>query len=430
MSTANRTNINTSTINALGSNISINNTIIIPQSALTTSNTINNANACIFIKDVNSNGIGSFYPLKVNSSEYTTPYIYFNNNLVIDSSNLLNELEYILSNYPLETSNIIVNDGYINFFNGTIPNSNQGSDGVGLRYNTSNNTMQFKNFNTDWIDLADITKHDQFTELNDVDVYTNPLMNNQYIIYNASSNLFVNANLAIINDNNPTLGNDLQVGEHSIVFSSNTNIFFDNTLLANTTIRNPFIALTNNTTTTGIANFLEFNNADTGYDPSIICKGTDTNISLNINTKGTGDISINASLGNIYTNSDSMIISGFLQNSIYRTSSNTNYQPTTQWNIPTASDIVLFDFINSSPSGTYWANVSAGIDGQKLNLIYNNKGSNTISVLANFGTNGIIIGSGYCNGLTFTTTGQSTSLVYLANGIDAWQVLNTGSSVF
>ena len=83
-------------------------------------------------------------------------------------------------------------------------------------------------------------------------------------------------------------------------------------------------------------------------------------------------------------------------------------------------------------AGTYWANVSAGIEGQKINFIFNNKSSNSISVLANFGSKGIIIGSGYNNGLglIFETTGQSTSLIYLDDGIDAWQVLNTGASVF
>ena len=87
-------------------------------------------------------------------------------------------------------------------------------------------------------------------------------------------------------------------------------------------------------------------------------------------------------------------------------------------------------FVNSSNSGTYWANVGAGIEGQKLNLIYNNKGSNSISVLANFGSNGIITNTGYSNGLVFSNTGQSSSLVYLDGDINAWQILNTGSGTF
>jgi len=432
MTTQNQQNINISFINSFGNtndvlgNVTINNTIKIPSSAKNTFLSADNANACILIKDVNSNGSGLFYPLKVDSLEYSTPYLYFNSNLVIDVSNLLSELENILINYPLETSNIIVTGGYINFYNGTIPNTNQGSNGVGLRY-SANNTVQFKNNDTDWIDLVDITTHDQFSELVDVDVYTNPLQNNQYIIYDAISNLFVNANLAIINDSNPTLANDLLAGNNSIVFSNiTTEILYDDLLR-----RNPYISLVNNTEYTGTANYLEFNNADSGYEPAIICRGSDTNVGLNITTKGSGDIQLNASLGNVYTNSDSLVISGFMKNSIFRTSSNPGgYLPETTWNLPLTNDIILFDFVNSSQSGTYWANVSAGIEGQKLNFIFNNKGSNVISVLADFGTNGLLVGTGFSNGFIFGTTGQSTSLVYLGDGIDTWQVLNTGAGVY
>ncbi len=105
------------------------------------------------------------------------------------------------------------------------------------------------------------------------------------------------------------------------------------------------------------------------------------------------------------------------------------YNPDTPWNIPLTNDIFLFDFSSSAIGGTYYANVNAGIDGQKLNFIFNNKSANVISVLADFGTNGLLIGTGYCNGLKFETTGQSTSLVYLGSDIDTWQVLNTGSNL-
>ena len=164
------------------SNITINNTVKITKSAYQTNSVSDNSDAAILLKNINSNGKGAFYPIKVDSQEYSTPYLYFNGNVIIDSSNLLNELESLLALYPLETSNLVITGGYINFWNGAIPNSNVGSDGVGLRY-SSNNTVQFKNYNTDWIDLIDITTHDEFRELVDVDVTSNVLLNNQYIIY-------------------------------------------------------------------------------------------------------------------------------------------------------------------------------------------------------------------------------------------------------
>ena len=408
--------------------ITINNSIKIPRSADSTNNTNDNINASIYIKDINSINSGSFYPLNVNSLLTTVPSLYFNGDLIISTQNILSELENILIYHPIELSNIIVDGGYINFTNGTIPNSNHGSTGVGLRY-SSNNTVQFKNYDTDWIDLVDITTHDQFSELVDVDVYSNPLLNNQYITYNATSNLFVNSNLAIVNDINPTLGGDLTVGDHLLRFSNSSSrlVYKDNTV-----IDNNLVVLKNNTTFSGVVNYFEINNADIADDPSIIAKSSvNLNVGLKLETSGDGNIQLNAALGNIYANSDSLVISGYVQNSIYRTSAKPGgYLPDTTWNVPFTSDTILFDFNSSTATGTYWANVGAGLDGQKLNIIYNNKSSNVVSVLVDFGSNGVIVGTGFVSGLNFTTVGQSSSLIYLADGVDAWQVLNTGSGVY
>lgn len=436
MTTLNKKNLNISTINSISNAtinyLTLNNSIRIPISAERCNSVLPNANAAILIKDINSNGSGQFYPLNVNSISSGVPNLFFNGNVIIDASNLLSELEIELvnNNHVLDTSNIIVHGGYINFFNGSIPNSNQGGDGVGLRYSNANNTVQFKNYNTDWIDLVDITTHDQFSELIDVDVNTTPLLNNQYITYNSTSNLFVNSNLAIVNDTNPELGGDLYIGTNILQFSSNSSrlVYTANNI---SNINNNLLVLHNNTTGSA-SNYIEINNAESTFSPSIIAKSTnDLDVDLTLSTTGAGNIQLNAEQGNIYTNSDSLVVSGFVKNTIYRTSSKVGgYIPATAWNIPLSSDTILFDFSNSSQSGTYWANVGAGIDGQKLNIIYNNKSSNVISVLANFGSNGVIIGTGYSTGLEFNTIGQSSSLVYLGDYIDAWQVLNTGSGVF
>ena len=433
MSTLNQTNLNLLTLNSLTSDdpfgyITINNSIKIPKSANSTNNTSYNSNASIYLKDINSTNNGLFYPLNVNSLLTTVPSLYFNGDLLIDTTNILSELENKLQYVPLELSNIIVTGGYINFYNGTIPNSNQGSSGVGLRY-SSNNTVQFKNYDTDWIDLFNVTTHDQFSELIDVDVHTNPLINNQYITYNATSNLYVNSNLAIVNDVNPTLGGNLNAENYQIIFNNSSATFaYSNS----TVIDNNLLVLNNNSTITGAVNYIEIDNADSFSNPTITSTSTiSANVGLNINTSGTGDIQLNASLGNIYANSDSLVISGYVQNSVYRSSTKPGgYSPNTTWNVPFSRDTILFDFSNSTATGTYWANVGAGLDGQKLNIIYNNKSSNVVSVLVDFGSNGVIVGTGFVSGLNFTTVGQSSSLIYLADGIDAWQVLNTGSGVY
>lgn len=394
----------------------------------------NNENAGILLKDVNSIDEGTYYPIKIDSSSNAVQLL-FNSNVVIDTSNLISELEGLLELTTLDISNLSLSGGYINFTNGTNPNSNIGSTGVGLRYST-NNTVQFKNVDTDWIDLADITTHDQFVELIDVDVTTTPLLNNQYIKYNATSQKYVNSNLAISNDINPILGGNLRVGNNLIIFNNQSNRLVVND---NNVVNNNLIVLKNNSTFTNAVNYLEINNSTLENSPSIIARSynnANPNVGLNINAIGTGDIHLNAAQGNIITTSDSLEISGYIKSSIYRSSSKVGgYLPNTSWNIPLTSDTILFDFASGSGSGTYWANVGAGFtDGQKLNIIYNNKTSNNITVLANFGSNSIITGTGYNNGLVFSNIGQSASLIYLANGIgtniNAWQVLSTGSGVF
>ena len=438
MTTTTTTNYNLLTINGLSnvndvlSNITINNSIKIPKSANSTKLNSDNSNAGLFIKDINSNGTGNFYRLNVNSEPTGEPVLYFNKNELIDTANLLYELENILENYPLETSNIIVKGGYINFENGSNINTQQGANGVGLRY-SANNTIQFKNYDTGWIDLVDITKHDQFSELIDVDVLTNPLQNNQYITYNSNNSKFVNSNLAIVNDINPTLGSNLNVGSYFLRFYNTTNRFVYNSNNLAGIIDNNLLVLKNNTSVTGNTNYLEINNNVYDTNPSIIARSTIVNndVGITLETTGVGNIELNASSGGVYANSDSLVISGFVKNSIYRTSTKTGgYEPYTTWNIPLTNDTILFDFTNGSSAGTYWANIGEGVDGQKLNLIYNNKGSNIISVLVDFTSNGVILGTGYGNGLYFNTIGQSSTLIYLGEDINAWQVLNTGSSVY
>lgn len=443
MSTLNKSNFNILSLNVLADNsdslnsITINNSIKIPKSSNNTNNVLDNSNAGILIKDINSNGSGDFYSLKVNSLPTDNPNLFFNGNVVIDSTNLLSELENELvnNNRVLDTSNIIVHGGYINFFNGTNPNSNQGGDGVGLRYDNANNIVQFKNFDTTWIDMVDVSKVNQFSELTDVDVDTNPLLNNQYITYNSTSNLFVNSNLAIINDINPQLGGNLLIGSNILQYSSTSSRIVYNTAgTLENIINNNLLVLKNNTIQSERVNYLEINNADIYSDIEINAKSyndTDLNVGIIMATTGTGNIQLNAQQGNVYVNSDSLVISGFVKSSIYRTSSIIGgYNPDTITNVPLSNDIILFDFINSSSSGTYWSNIGVGVDGQKLNLIYNNNGASIISVLADFGTNGIITEAGFGTGLEFTATGQSSALVYLGNGIDAWQVLNNNSIVF
>ena len=196
---------------------------------------------------------------------------------------------------------------------------------------------------------------------------------------------------------------------------------------------------------TNDCNYIEINNADiTGQNnPSIKARSTfdDSNVGINVDVVGSGNINLNAITSNVYVNATHLIVSGdastsnvyingFTKNSIYRTSNKPGgYVPATYWDVPLNTDTILFNFNNSSSNGSYYANVGVGVDGQKLNLIFNSTSTN-INVNVFFGTNKLIVGSGFANGLTFETSGQASSLIYLGEDIDVWQALNTGSSIF
>ena len=294
------------------SNVSINNSIIIPKSAENTNTNSDNANAGFYIKDVNSNGSGDFYNIKVNSEPSSIPALYFNNNEVLDRTNVLSTLESILEDYTLDTSNLMVTNGYINFANGSTPNTNQGNTGVGLRYSSAN-TVQFKNYDTDWIDLVDIINHDEFKELVDVDVTTNPLLDNQYITYNSGTAKFVNSNLSISHDANPTLSGDLTIGDYLLQFGDTYNRLVYN---SEGIINNNLIVLKNNSTLTNNYSYLEINNADIDgiVNPSIIVKSTytDSNVGIELTTLNAGDIYLNATTGNVNVNATHLVVSGDL----------------------------------------------------------------------------------------------------------------------
>ena len=298
--------------NNILSNVSINNSIIIPKSAENTNTNYDNANAGFYIKDVNSNGSGDFYNIKVNSEPSSIPALYFNNNEVLDRTNVLSTLESILEDYTLDTSNLMVTNGYINFANGSTPNTNQGNTGVGIRYSSAN-TVQFKNYDTNWIDLVDIINHDEFKELVDVDVTTNPLLDNQYITYNSGTAKFVNSNLSISHDANPTLSGDLTIGDYLLQFGDTYNRLVYN---SEGIIDNNLIVLKNNSTLTNNYSYLEINNADISgiINPSIIVKSTytDSNVGIELTTLNAGDINLNATTGNVNVNATHLVVSGDL----------------------------------------------------------------------------------------------------------------------
>ena len=175
---------------------------------------------------------------------------------------------------------------------------------------------------------------------------------------------------------------------------------------------------------------------------------------ININALNAGTIELNATQSNVYANANNLIVSndlivtnnliinsnitvktlkvtGYSISSIYRTSTKPGgFNPDEDWDMPINTETILFNFNDISSNGSYFSNIGAGIDGQKLNLVFNNNSNTLIDVSVFFGTNKLLIGSGFANGLKFDTNGQSSSLMYLGEDIQCWQALNTGATLF
>ena len=218
-------------------------------------------------------------------------------------------------------------------------------------------------------------------------------------------------------------------GSNNIV-STTSNLQFNNDGYGLVDSRGNGILLTQgNTTTTNIYNCIQIQNQDTGGDPIIETVGYDTNIDMHIRTKNEGILQLESPSSNIVITSTNLDISGYIKNSIYRISSNSSYVPTTNWNIPFSSDTIVYDFVQSNTTGTYYSNITAGVDGQKLNIVFNNSGNKVISAVADFGSNNLLSGSGSATRLTFNMSGQSSMLVYLGSTINKWQIMNTGCSI-
>lgn len=88
--------------------------------------------------------------------------------------------------------------------------------------------------------------------------------------------------------------------------------------------------------------------------------------------------------------------------------------------------VILFnltDVINVALTTTYTFTGTPAA-GQNLHIFFDNAGTNKLRL--DFGVGGLVAGSGLAQYLTFSTTGQAASLIYL-NG--KWRIINTGALV-
>lgn len=344
------------------------------------------------------------------------------NALVLHKNNIETEFETVYSDKSLNVNGLVVgtvsssSNVYINFINENNKDEDEGEDGVGFKLVHSTGKVQFKSIGESWVNISGL----ETTIENLGDTNITSLADNQLLIYHNSSSKWINTNNVSI-PGTLSIGGNLTIGSNYLKFNNEHGIV--------DSVGNEIINLKGNTSDKDTVNYFHIENANSGSEPSITARGSDTNVGIDMTTKGTGDITLTSPSGNVVVSGTNLDISGYQKSSIYNTSSNSSYSPEQFWSIPISSDTVLFDFVNSDSAGTYYANITAGVHGQKLNLIFNNSGSKSISVLSDFETNNLITGSGLSTKLKFVRIGQSASLIYLAAPINKWQVLNSGAVV-
>lgn len=93
---------------------------------------------------------------------------------------------------------------------------------------------------------------------------------------------------------------------------------------------------------------------------------------------------------------------------------------------------LLFKVTSSLSAGTHNIRLDDTFSlssGRKLNIIFDGGSLTDRIIKVDFGTDKLFVGSGACRYLLFNTSGQSASLVYIGEGLNRWQVLNTGASL-
>lgn len=325
------------------------------------------------------NGANSISTLQSNNSA-----LYYNSDKIITLNYLVSDINSAYTTSDPDTfltvSNIEVlgygaNNGYMNFSN------IQGSNGVGIRYNHSNNSIEIKDGTTvmDWATIPDIVASTNYLiDLQDVNINT-PL-NNQYLTYNYSSNLWINSNL--------TLSTIVNLSSNNCSFQDNLNI-----------------SILEIYSVPDAVNYIQILNSTTGTDPIIKAMGSDSNIGIEIQATGTGDITL-STIGEIYLNAPNGV----------STSANLDVNSTASastFNIKPSGYLVFNDTTGNTTtiqaSTTFSSNISLvlPIDAGTSNTTLFNDGSGNLSwnaITGNssnteilFNNNGIIDGTPVLN---------------------------------
>lgn len=349
--------------------------------------------------------------------------------------NAINDNDIIFSNVYLESTGQLTFIDETYFSNITHPN-------IGFRLN--NGIIQFRNeSDVIWNNLSTAgSVVNDLNDMTDVNYDSGTIATQPYLKWEVSRSRFENVALSISDDSNPTLSNNLLTNNNNIVINNTYGIIDEQSNLV----------ISVNDSNTSSNHILFTNKLDGGIkEPVIKTNGIDTDIGLQLMTKGQGDLTIDLTdyegggtdYGDINIKASNINIqalnafnynSGYVKASMnfYATSDlNTSTEGAPELITPNTNNII---FEITGDDGRYYVDLDTGDNGQELNIIYDSNGSNNI-VEVQFGSSRLSVGSGIANKLLFNTPGQSCNLLYIQftaygdTSRDRWQVINTGAIV-
>ena len=90
---------------------------------------------------------------------------------------------------------------------------------------------------------------------------------------------------------------------------------------------------------------------------------------------------------------------------------------------------ILYINLSGKSTGIYYTQMTSSVTGQHINIVFNRGTTAGVSARIDFGSDGLITGGGYARYITLNNNGQAISIIYVGEGLNKWQILNTGATI-
>ena len=87
---------------------------------------------------------------------------------------------------------------------------------------------------------------------------------------------------------------------------------------------------------------------------------------------------------------------------------------------------IMYFNLTGFSAGDYYATIGSSSTGKHMNLVFYRGATSGVDLFIDFGADNLLISTGTARYIQFDGNGQSVSVIYIANGLDKWQQLNTG----